>query len=344
MLYEPAATSCLSATLKDTEQPHHGVISNWSVCRFTDVSARLPHKAASRRGACAQVGSVGRRGRKCAAQGSLRWPGGDTGHSERVGKRASTLRDQWRPTCRDGLPTDGDEKMQASKLITISTAAVLIGGTSLAIGHSWQSGQSQDGASTQAPARTSQGNASGSVTKGSNSQAAEQASKLKGSRQSQRAQAMSTPRALIGEGGQGSSTQRGRAIASARGQAMGTQRGRVATSQQPQLALQARHSVRQTAPGGPVYARATASEARASLTPEQRVRLREMARRELPRASRLPEVRVDAVVPRNVQLAPVPGEIARYYPRFRRDQAFLYRNKIVLVNPATSRIVAVVPA
>jgi Protein of unknown function (DUF1236) len=231
--------------------------------------------------------------------------------------------------------------MQASKLITISTAAVLIGGTSLAIGHSWQSGQSQDGASTQAPAATSQGNASGSVTKGSNAQAAEQASKLK---QSQRAQAMSTRRALIGEGGQGSGTLRGRAIASARGQAMGTQRGRAATSQEPQLALQARHSVRQTAAGGPVYARATASEARASLTPEQRVRLREMARRELPRASRLPEVRVDAVVPRNVQLAPVPAEIARYYPRFRRDQAFLYRNKIVLVNPATSRIVAVVPA
>jgi hypothetical protein len=236
--------------------------------------------------------------------------------------------------------------MQASKLITISTAAVLIGGTSLAIGHSWQSGQSQDGASTQAPAATRQANAGGFVTKGSNAHAAEQGLKLKGSRQSPRAQAMSTPRAraLIGEGGQGLSTQRGRAIASARGQAMGTQRGRAVTSQQPQLALHARHSVRQTVPSGPVYAGATASETRASLTPKQRVGLREMARRELPRASHLAEVRVDAVVPRNVQLAPVPGEIARYYPRFRRDQAFLYRDKIVLVDPATSRIVAVVPA
>jgi hypothetical protein len=236
--------------------------------------------------------------------------------------------------------------MQASKLITISTAAVLIGGTSLAIGHSWQSGQSHDGASTQAPAATSQGNASGFVTKGSNAQAAEQGSKLKGPRQSQRTQMTGTPRAraLIGEGGQGLSTQRGRAIASARGQAMGAQHGRAATSQQPQLALRAHHSLRPTAPGGPVYARATASESRASLTPEQRVRLRETARRELPRASHLPEVRVDAVVPRNVQLAPVPGEIARYYPRFRRDQAFLYRDKIVLVDPTTSRIVAVVPA
>jgi hypothetical protein len=154
---------------------------------------------------------------------------------------------------------------------------------------------------------------------------------------------MSTQRghALIAERGQGLSMQRGRAIADARGQATGTQRGR-GTSQQPQLALHAHQPSRQT--GGPVYARATASEARAAATPEQRLRLREMARRELPRVSYLPEVRVDAIVPRNVQLAPVPGEIARYYPRFRRDQAFLYRNKIVLVDPATSRIVAVVPA
>jgi Protein of unknown function (DUF1236) len=80
------------------------------------------------------------------------------------------------------------------------------------------------------------------------------------------------------------------------------------------------------------------------MTEAQRVRVREMPRRQLPRVSYLPEVRVDAIVPRNVQLAPVPAEIARSYPRFRRDQAFLYRNKVVLVDPATSRIVAVVPA
>jgi hypothetical protein len=237
------------------------------------------------------------------------------------------------------LATEGDAKMRASKLITISTAAVLMGGTGLAVGHSWQSGQSQSNASTQAPAAMSQGNA----------QAAEQGSKLKGARQFQGSQAMT-------QHGQALSTERGRAITGARDQAMiergqgitgtrgqvGPERTRAAAPHEPQLALHARQSLRQT--GGPTYARATASEVRESLTPEQRAHLREMARRELPRVSNIPEVRVNAIVPRDVQLAPVPGEIARYYPRFRHNQAFLYHNRIVLVDPATSRIVAVIPA
>jgi hypothetical protein len=200
--------------------------------------------------------------------------------------------------------------MRASKLITISTAAVLMGGTGLAVGHSLQSGQSQNKASPQAPAAMSQGNA----------QAAEQGSKFQGSRQLQRSQAMTTQR------GQAVSTERGPAITGARGQ-VGSERGRAAAPH-----------------GGPAYARATASEVRESLTPEQRARLHETARRELPRVSHIPEVRVNAIVPRDVQLAPVPGEIARYYPQFRHNQAFLYRNRIVLVDPATSRIVAVIPA
>lgn len=225
--------------------------------------------------------------------------------------------------------------MRASKLITISTAAVLMGGTGLAVGHSLQSGQSQNNASPQAPAAMSQGNA----------QAAEQGSNLQGSRQ--RSQAMTTQR------GQGVIMERGRAITGARGQAMiekgpgttgargqaGAERSRAVAPHEPQLAL--RQSFRQ---GGPAYARATASEVRESLTPEQRTRLRETARRELPRVSYVPQVRVNAIVPRDVQLAPVPGEIARYYPQFRHNQAFLYRNRIVLVDPATSRIVAVIPA
>jgi hypothetical protein len=184
----------------------------------------------------------------------------------------------------------------------------VISNWSVCRGHSLQSGQSQKEASTQASAATSQDNARGLVTSGSNAQAAAQRSKLQGSRQPQHGQAMSTQhaRALIGERGQGLSTQRGRAITAARGQAMiergqattgargqamGMQHGRAAIGQQPQLALHARQSFRQTARGGPpFYARATASETRESLAPEQRMRPREMARRELPRVSHLPEV------------------------------------------------------
>jgi hypothetical protein len=221
--------------------------------------------------------------------------------------------------------------MRASKLITISTVAVLMGGTSLAVGHSLQSGQSQSRTSMQGAAGMSQGNVRGSETRGLNAQAAEQGSKIKSSRELRRGQAMTT--------------QRARAITGVRGQAM-IERGQQASGQGVQRAAQLGSPARRSfAPTGrPVYARATPSEARVGLTTEQRARLHEMARRELPRASYLPEVRVNAVVPRNVQLAPVPEELARHYPRFRRDQAFMYRDQIVLVNPATSRIVAVLPA
>ena len=219
--------------------------------------------------------------------------------------------------------------MRASKLITISTAAILMGGTGLAVGHSWQSGQSQYNQS--APA-AGQGNA----------QAGEQGN-LKGPRHVQRAQVMARQQ------GEGLSTQRGRDVTGAHDQAMiergrgtavrqvGAEHSRAAAPHQPAL------HANQFRQGGPAYAHATSSELQESLTPEHRAHIREMARRELPRVSYLPEVRVNAIIPRDVQLAPVPGEIARHYPRFRNHQAFLYHNRIVLVDPATSRIVAVIP-
>jgi hypothetical protein len=282
---------------------------------FTDVSATSPIGAIAPPG-LRMSWQCRRRGRKYTAQGSTARPEIE---SKLMGTGVSTRDNQWRPTCRDYLQPKGDEKMRASKLITISTAAVLMGGTGLAVGHSWQSGQSQNqnNASAQAPAAMSQANA----------QAAEQDSKLKGSRQYQRSQAMTT------QHDQASSTQRGRAVTAARGQAMiergeriagprgqgGSERGRAAAAYEPQPAVHARQSLRQ--PDRPAYAQATASEVRGSLTPEQRAHLREMARRELPRVSHIPEVRVNAIVPRDVTLAPVPGEIARYYPRFRHNQA-----------------------
>jgi hypothetical protein len=82
------------------------------------------------------------------------------------------------------------------------------------------------------------------------------------------------------------------------------------------------------------------------LNAEQRARLREIlaARRDIPRMSNLADIRVNAVIPRNVRLAAIPDEVVRIYPRFRRHQAFIYRNQMVVVDPLTSRIVAVLPA
>lgn len=227
--------------------------------------------------------------------------------------------------------------MRASKLITISTAAVLMGGTSLAIGHSLQSGEPQSGLSTQGPAGISQGNARGAEIRGSNAQASEnrmhrgELSREHGSKlQSSRSQAISGAR--------------GQATMSERSLGATGQGARTAAQVQGQPGLHGRRSFEST--GGPAYGSASPGEARIGMTQEQRSRLHEfvMARRELPRISRIPELRVNAVVPRTVRRAPVPEEIARHFPRFRGDEAFVYRNQIVLVDPATSRIVAVLPA
>jgi Protein of unknown function (DUF1236) len=235
--------------------------------------------------------------------------------------------------------------MRASTLITISTVALLMGGTGLAIGQGGSSSL-QSGTSKQGQAAMEQGSARSSEIKASRPRASqnlmrrgevsgERGSKIEGSRALQRGGAMTS--------------ERGRALKGARGQAMTAQPRPAAAGQglrtaaqiQGQPGSRARQSFAPA--GGPIYARATPGEARVGLTSEQRARLREMARRELPRVSTLPSVRINAVVPRNVQLAPVPEEIARYYPRFRGNQAFIYRNQIVLVDPATSRIVAVLP-
>ena len=252
--------------------------------------------------------------------------------------------------------------MRASNLI-ISTLAVLVGGTSLAIGQG--GGSLQSGGSTQGAGAISQGGIRGSESAASNPRAAEnpmrrseisgeRGSNVQGSRDLQRSRPMTTERGrtLSGERGPTMSAERGRGITGERGQAVTAERGAAATGQGPKTAAQiqgqagphARQGFRQQP--GLVYARANARETGAALTPEQRARLREIvaARRDIPRVSNLADVRVNAVIPRSVRLAAIPEEVVRIYPRFRRHQAFIYRNEIVVVDPVTSRIVAVLPA
>jgi hypothetical protein len=57
-------------------------------------------------------------------------------------------------------------------------------------------------------------------------------------------------------------------------------------------------------------------------------------------------LRIDAVVPRNVRQAavPLPPRVQRMEPRFRNDRVFRYHDQVVIVDPTTSRIVAIVKA
>jgi hypothetical protein len=55
-------------------------------------------------------------------------------------------------------------------------------------------------------------------------------------------------------------------------------------------------------------------------------------------------VRVDAVVPHRVHLVAVPENVVRIYPRFRRDRVVIIEDEVVIVDPVTLRIIAVLPA
>jgi hypothetical protein len=70
-----------------------------------------------------------------------------------------------------------------------------------------------------------------------------------------------------------------------------------------------------------------------------------LSRRNIPRVSNLDvDVRVNSVIPRSVRLVAVPEDVVRIYPRFRRHRIFVYNDEIVIVDPVTFRIVAVLPA
>ncbi len=84
-----------------------------------------------------------------------------------------------------------------------------------------------------------------------------------------------------------------------------------------------------------------------SLSSEQRRRIHDMvlSRRNIPRVSNPDvDIRVNSVIPRSVRLAAVPEDVVRIYPRFRGRRVFVYGDEIVIVDPVTFRIVAVLPA
>src|SRR6266436_3122419 len=218
------------------------------------------------------------------------------------------------------FPTEGDKRIRAIKLITVSTVAVLMGGASLAIGQEG-AGSLQGGSSMLEDTTLSQGSARGSETEGSNPRAAENpmrrsetsGEKVQRSRGLQRGQAMAAERgrAITGERGLAKTAEhrraiageRGRAIAGERGLALTAERGRATTGQgtkaaeqtHGQLGSRLRQSFGQAEPGL-VNARASERNAGAGLNAEQRARLREIlsARRDIPRVSNLADVRVNA--------------------------------------------------
>ena len=80
---------------------------------------------------------------------------------------------------------------------------------------------------------------------------------------------------------------------------------------------------------------------------QQRSRIREVivSRRDVPRVSNVNfDIRVGTVVPRSVRFVTVPEDIVRIYPRFRRHRVVIVGDEILIIDPVTFRIVAVLPA
>jgi hypothetical protein len=89
------------------------------------------------------------------------------------------------------------------------------------------------------------------------------------------------------------------------------------------------------------------TSASVNLSTEQRTKIHQVivSDRSAPRVSRVDfQLNVGTAVPRSIKLAPVPSTIVEIQPAWRGYEYFLVGDEIVIVNPRTMEIVAVVPA
>ncbi len=89
------------------------------------------------------------------------------------------------------------------------------------------------------------------------------------------------------------------------------------------------------------------ARAAVNLSSEQRTRIHSIivGERGAPRVGRVDfDVKVGVAVPRTIRLAPIPETIVTIEPEWRGFEYFLVGDKIVVVDPATLEIVAILPA
>ena len=101
-----------------------------------------------------------------------------------------------------------------------------------------------------------------------------------------------------------------------------------------------------TQPGGTTQPGAR-TDATASLTVEQRTRIRETVLKDgnVPRVGRVDfQINVGTVVPRTVRVVALPAPVVEIHPAWRGYLYFVHEDEIVVVEPGTMRIVAVLPA
>jgi hypothetical protein len=89
-----------------------------------------------------------------------------------------------------------------------------------------------------------------------------------------------------------------------------------------------------------------AASTSASLTTEQRSKISaSLKEQDAPRANKVNfTTEIGAVIPRSIRRAPLPATVINVYPVWRGYEYVMVDNEILIIDPATSRIVAVIEA
>jgi hypothetical protein len=84
-----------------------------------------------------------------------------------------------------------------------------------------------------------------------------------------------------------------------------------------------------------------------NLSSQQRTQIRQVVLRNhsIPHVNNVDvSINVGVVLPRTVELIDVPEDVVTIYPRFRRHKIVIIHDQVVIVEPSTFKIVAVLPA
>jgi hypothetical protein len=210
-----------------------------------------------------------------------------------------------------------DAMTKNTRWLVAGAASVLIAGSGLAFGQSMQQQQPSTGASSGAQS-------GGAMQGGTSSEKSLNSTQSSQSGTSGQGSSSGTMQSQSGSSGQGSSS------------------GSMQSQQQQKSGTSAQK-------GGTTGQGAASSGAGTSmnLSAQQKTQIKQVALKNssIPHVNNVNvRINVGAVLPSTVELVDVPEDIVVIFPQFRRHKIVIIKNEIVIVEPSTLKIVAVLPA
>jgi hypothetical protein len=215
--------------------------------------------------------------------------------------------------------------MSKSNLLVAAAIAGLIGGTSLAIGQgSGSSDASSGGAGAAAPSSAERSSPSRGSTGGSNAK-----------------------QSLEQQSGKGSSAAESKSSERHNNQSVTQSGGKPGQTGETVPTSQSMGQAREGHSGAAASSASAAKRGSASLTSEQRTKIHQTIVRQgnAPRVANVNfSVSVGTTVPRSVRLVAVPAPIVEIQPAWRGYEYFMVGDQVVIVDPDTMQIVAIISA